>query len=92
MFGEYIGTVGSSILRNVADLQKGGFFSSHPIGTATRKNIGDKLPVKPTGEYDPLECCIYIGIQKKLTEKIDLPSEFEGYKVFYHFCGKIRYL
>lgn len=83
-YDEFLGLVGAGPMKNVG----------YPDDLFTRilnsKIVDGRLPIKP-GKDDNLEdWCLLVGIKKRLSPDVDLPSEYHGAKVFYYRCGEVK--
>jgi hypothetical protein len=83
-FDDYLGPIGTGPMANVGS----------PDGLLARirnsRIVGGRLPTKPSKEDNLEDWCLIIGIRKRLSSDIDLPSGYHGVKVFYYRSGEVK--
>ncbi len=84
-YDKYLGPIGHGPIKNV----------NYINATLSEKVMNyymtrGKLPIKSTKKDDSLDWCLMIGLRKRIPKDIELPSEYKGVKVFYHYSGEIK--
>jgi len=89
-YDEYLSLVGVGPIKNV-ELRGFGWVNNWISRTQDKSVVRGKLPIRPSKKDNLEDWCVMVGVKKKIPEETELPSEYQGVKVFYRKLGEAKY-